>query len=265
MQLSQFRDFTRRLSENLNNHPHILGFVAVGSMAEDGRLPDKWSDHDFFVITEEGMQDRYRQNTDWIPDNEKIVFSFQETEHGVKVIYDTGHLLEFAVFSPDELFLARINSCSLLIDKADIRERVDRVIGETNRWSASNVAGSRYLAGQFLTNLLVGAGRHFRGEKISGFEFAKVHGLNHFIKLTAKHIQPDDPEALDNISPLRRFEQAYTTIGERINHLLTLETPAYCLGMLEIFSEHFSGNTDFYPGLLVQAVRNTIEKELKNE
>lgn len=259
MELSEFRDYTNRLRDNLANDPDVLGFVAVGSMSEIGRLPDQWSDHDFFVVVADGKQDRYRHHFDWLPDNQNIVFSFQETAHGVKVVYDDSHMLEFAVFNPDELFLAKINSFNLLIDRSDIRERLDKISEETARWSQGSVAGTDYLTGQFLTNLMVGAARHFRGEKMSGYEFAKVHGLNHFVKLVAKHITPDNPEELDNISPLRRFEQAYISIGERINHCLTLETPEYVKGMLELFEDCFRHKIDGFPQAMVNTVRKSLE------
>ena len=36
----------------------------------------------------------------------RVLLSFRETAHGLKVLYDDGHLLELAVFAPEELALA---------------------------------------------------------------------------------------------------------------------------------------------------------------
>jgi hypothetical protein len=261
MKLDQFRDFTGRMTKNLEKEADVQGFVAVGSMSEIDRLPDEWSDHDFFVIVNDGCQERFRKNFEWLPDSDNIVFSFQETEHGVKIIYNNGHMLEFAIFSPDELYLAKINNYKLIIDRSDIKSRLDRVTYETAKWSEGNISGTHYLTGQFLTNLMVGVGRHYRGEKISGFEFAKVHGLNQFVNLVIKHIPPEDSNAVDNINPLRRFEQAYPALGEKLNLLLDMETPRYVSGMLDLFEENFRGIMDNYPHQLVETIRQMTERK----
>lgn len=101
--------FTEKLKESLSNDDRVLGLIAVGSMARVDYEPDQWSDHDFFVITRPGQQEFFRSNYSWLPPHRKIVFTFRETAHGVKVLYEDGHLLEFAVFDLEELYLARVN------------------------------------------------------------------------------------------------------------------------------------------------------------
>jgi len=44
----------------------------------------------------------------------------RETAHGLKVLYDDGHLLEFAVFDEAELPLARVNDYRVLLDRAHL-------------------------------------------------------------------------------------------------------------------------------------------------
>src|SRR5687767_12203519 len=109
MQLEQFRAFSQSLKENLDKDNRVLGLVFLGSSAEQGRIPDVYSDHDFFVITVKGVQEDFRQNLAWLPDAENIVINYRETEHGLKVVFANGHLIEFAIFDEDELFLARVN------------------------------------------------------------------------------------------------------------------------------------------------------------
>lgn len=99
----------------------MLGLVAVGSMASG---PDPWSDHDFLVIAEPGATEALRTDPTWLPHHERLVLHFRETGHGVKAVYDDGHLVEFAVFAPDEIGLALMNRTRVLLDRADVTARV---------------------------------------------------------------------------------------------------------------------------------------------
>ena len=107
MNLARYNRFTEELTRKLDDDPRVLGLVALGSMAQQDYQPDAWSDHDFFVITIQGVQEDMRQDLSWLPRADELVFQFRETEHGVKALYRGGHLLEFAVFNEDELRLAQ--------------------------------------------------------------------------------------------------------------------------------------------------------------
>ncbi|PTW01764.1 nucleotidyltransferase-like protein [Halanaerobium saccharolyticum] len=128
MKLNKYEKFTDDLKEKLLNYNQVTGLVAVGSMSKKDHLPDEWSDHDFFVIVKSGYQKYFRENLSWLPDFENILLSFQETEHGLKVFYNNGHLIEFAIFDQEELFLAKINSYRILIDKANIKKNIEKMV-----------------------------------------------------------------------------------------------------------------------------------------
>src|SRR5712692_1801052 len=103
MQPEEYRRFSERLREGLAGDDRVLGLVALGSMSGEPPGPDQWSDHDFFVISRPGEQERLRTDLSWLPDAEEIVFTYRDTPHGVKVFYRSAHLLEFAVFDLDEM------------------------------------------------------------------------------------------------------------------------------------------------------------------
>ena len=98
MDLAAYQGFTRTLVRNLSLDARVEGLVALGSMAAQDVPPDRWSDHDFFVIVRSGHQVEFRQDLTWLPAADEILYHYQETRHGVKVLYRSGHLLEFAVF-----------------------------------------------------------------------------------------------------------------------------------------------------------------------
>jgi len=42
-----YLEFSRQLTQNVENNPDFVGLVLVGSTADTYRV-DEWSDHDFF-------------------------------------------------------------------------------------------------------------------------------------------------------------------------------------------------------------------------
>ena len=94
MQRDAYDRLTERLREGLAADARVLGLVALGSMSGEPPAPDEWSDHDFFVITRPGEQERMRTDLSWLPDAGQIALSYRETAHGVKVLYRSAHLLE---------------------------------------------------------------------------------------------------------------------------------------------------------------------------
>src|SRR5207237_5609069 len=117
MDRTAYDRFSERLHQRLAADERVLGLVALGSMSGEP-APDEWSDHDFFVITRAGEQERMRTDLSWLADAGQIVLSYRETAHGVKVLYRNAHLLEFAVFDLEELSLARVNRYRTLLDRS---------------------------------------------------------------------------------------------------------------------------------------------------
>ena len=54
----EYQRFLDELTSTLDADPLVLGLVALGSTA-DAALRDRWSDHDFWIITSPGSQSRY--------------------------------------------------------------------------------------------------------------------------------------------------------------------------------------------------------------
>lgn len=222
MDLNDYRRYTATLAADLEHDPRVLGLVSLGSMAECGRMPDEFSDHDFFVIVHPGEQTWFRKNAAWLPDAASIVLFFAETPHGCKAVYESGHLVEFAIFDPDEIGVARVNDYRVLLDHERIGERMAAVSKVT---AAQPAAEERWLVGQFLTNLLVAALRARRGEVISGRSML-ASAVRQFAQLVPVRQKPERAAALDNLDPLRRFERAYPQMASE------LETASRC-GVLE--------------------------------
>ena len=160
----EYNGFSERLRERVAADGRALGLVAVGSMAAVDYQPDQWSDHDFFVVTAPGIQEELRTDMSWLPDADRIVFWHRETDHGLQVFYDDGHLLEFAVFDLEELELAGVNRYRVLLDRGGVEARMAAVRTQTH---ARPRHDDTHQFGKFLACVQVGAGRARRGEELS--------------------------------------------------------------------------------------------------
>lgn len=246
--------FTRDLQNRLEDDPRVLGLVALGSMARRDQPPDRWSDHDFFVVVAPGTQESFRTDLGWLPRNDEVALSFRETAHGVKVVFRDGHLIEFAVFDPDELELARINRYRVLFDRERIGDRVAGVAEATAR--RATPPSDEWLIGQFLTNILVGAGRYRRGERLSGRQLVTKSALAHLMVLLTKHTESPERAKLDSLDPLRRFETVFPALARRIDAALGMEAPASALALLDIAVEALPGRI---PEAAVAAIRPLLD------
>lgn len=256
MNSDAYHSFTDHLQTNLDADARVVGLVALGSMARQGRQPDGWSDHDFFVITVPGVQEEFRSNPGWLPDSERIVLHARETAHGLKVLYDDGHLLEFAVFDDQELSLARVNDYRVLFDKADISKRMSSIAAASAQASYDEGRGFSL----FLSLLLVGAGRVARGEVLSGHRFIKDFALAELLALLSRRLPSGDKTRLDNLDPFRRFEQVFPEAGAQINAALLQEPLQAARSLLDLADAALRDHLPGYPAQAVQVIYQYLEQ-----
>lgn len=252
-----YQTFTEQLTNNLLKDENILGLVAAGSMAQQDYQPDEWSDHDFLVITRPGTQNRYRQKYDWLPSSEEIAWAFQETEHGVKVIYRSGHLLEFAVFDEEELKMARINRYRVLIDRAQISAQMADEAQKTN--TVSDTETDAFHLGQILTNILVGMGRYWRGEKLSAHKFIKINAIHHLAALLNQNTHSPQRGLVDNLDPTRRFEVVHPHLGPELERFMLLPIPEAAQGLVALLKREMPALMAEIPPQVVPIVEKQIQ------
>lgn len=210
MDAAAYRAFTAELLRLAEADDRVAGLVAVGSMADADYAPDEWSDHDFFLIACDGRQEELRADPSWLPRAGDVVLSFRETEHGLKVVYADGHMLEFAVFALDELDLASIDRYRVILDRGGVEERCAAVRGRPR-----DGRDDGYLFGMTVTAALVAAGRARRGETLSA-SFFVTSGVTHLARLLARTLAAENASLLDAFDPLRRFERVYPELGAEL-------------------------------------------------
>ncbi len=253
----RFAEFTRRVVSRAAAEPDVLGVVALGSTSGEPPLPDAWSDHDLFLVTRPGAQERFRTDPGWLPDAERLVLWHRETAHGLKAIWDDGHLAELAVFDPDELALARVNRYRVLLDRSDVAARLRAVRVATTSRTLSEHPDDRWLVGQLLGALLVGAARAARGERLSGHQLVRGAAVGHLLMLAARHLKPAAGAALDDLDPFRRAERGFPTLAAEIEAALRLPVPAAARALLDAAERALRDRVP-WPGPAAEAVRRRL-------
>ncbi len=244
MHIDDYSRFSERLRERLEHDSRVLGLVALGSMSGEPPAPDQFSDHDFFVLTRSGEQERMRSDLSWLPDFEQIAHWYRETAHGVKVLYRSAHLLEFAVFDLAELELARVNRYRTLLDRGGIEDRLRALRDRTAR--ELSPPDALWLSGQLITSLLIGADRYLRGERLAG-RARLLESVRYLLQLLA-------PAPADSLDPLRRFEQTFPALGRELNAALAQSVPEAAARLLEIARRELPD----FPDAAAQAVADHL-------
>jgi hypothetical protein len=254
-----YKRFTERLRDGLAADERVLGLVALGSMAAQDTRPDRWSDHDFFVIVHEGHQEAFRSDLTWLPDAGDLVLSYRETAHGLKTLYENGHLLEFAVFDFRELRLAKVNRYRVLLDRGGVADAMAEIRAASEEWVSTSGMGDFERFGQFLANLLVGAGRSARGEGLSGRQFLG-YALQHLVVLLARHVPKEVEHPPDDLDPMRRFERSWPGLGRELNALQEAPFTEAAAGLLAIARRELGGRLVGYPAAAVEVVGRVVEE-----
>jgi hypothetical protein len=251
-----YRSFVEELVARLEPDPRVLGLVATGSMAARDILPDIYSDHDFWLVASPESAQSWRADQGFLPRACEIVFAFRETAHGVKVIYRDGHLVEYAVFAPAELGLARVNRYRVLIDRGGLAARLAALRSAT--LAESVAADETRLAGELLTQLLVGANRFRRGEVLSAHRLVAAGALPHLLALLARHTRTESPELQDDLDPARRFEETHPRLAARIAASLRRSPLETARELLEIYREMLAPSLPSPPAELVEIVSGVL-------
>ena len=250
-----YAEYLDRLIVSLGADERVVGIVGLGSTAAMRRAPDEWSDHDLWVIVEPGCEEGYRADPSWLPDHGRLILWMRETAHGMKAVYDDGHLVEVAVFGPDELAAARVNAYRVLLDKGGVAEALAGLGSETADRVAEARCSEAYLAGQFVTHLLVGLNRYARGEIISGYELIGTHAVGDLLALLPMVLEPADPAAIDDLNTRRRVEQMFPIPAARISQALAGSVPEAALGLLAAAETSVKPHMSEWPAGVAAIVR----------
>jgi hypothetical protein len=212
-------DFKVELQANAEVDDRILGLIWAGSAAETSRF-DIYSDYDFYLVTQDEDAELMRQNLDWLPEPQEIAYWARETAHGLKVVYKDGTILEFAVFTLDQLSKTVVNHFAVAYDSADVTDRTEKIKATGEPKSHESVDDHLAI---IYTLLMIAIGRARRGELLIAGQFIRSYAALHLIKAVKKTFVSADISKRDVLDPWRRFEMEYPEVGAKLNAALALE------------------------------------------
>lgn len=254
MDLIRFRELSARLTASLAARPEVRGLIFLGSAADGARTPDEYSDHDFFVVAEDA--ESLRTQLDWVPEHQRLVWIHRETAHGLKLLYDDGHLLELAVFTTAELGWARGDTWRVAFDRG----------GEPSleQHLRQNLAAPRppedraWLLRQGVLELVVGARRWARGERLSGHRRVFGDALPKLLEVLRAHVPAEHPELVDPLDPLRRVERTRPALGRALGELLLWPADRAAAALFERVVETLAPTAEALPAPVVATVRAAL-------
>ena len=93
----------QEIARSLAATDHALALIGLGSAGAEQVRMDIYSDLDFFAIVQENHKAAFIGDLSWLSTIHPIVYTFQNTADGFKLLYEDGVFCEFAVFEPQEL------------------------------------------------------------------------------------------------------------------------------------------------------------------
>ena len=258
MNSAEYEQFTATLLRTLEVDPAVLGLVALGTMAEP-TWRDAWSDHDFWVVTQPGRQERLLDDLDWLPNSDAILVRARHGSRHYSVMYRSGHRAEFAVFDQEEAATGTVTVYRVLFDRADVAEVVTRALehGRPQSWSE---ARGVFVFDNFLVLLCTAVARWRRGEQLSARRYLDQFALDSLLALALTDSADRDP-----VDPRRHIERRRPRLAQALESLACRPVPEGAIAMLDFAQQTFGRTWSSYPQSRAAEVRALLLAAGTNE
>jgi hypothetical protein len=222
MQPKPYSDLLQRYLTWATSRSDVLGLAAVGSTAGTTRQPDEWSDHDILVIAVPGAAAGLRADLTWVPGWDRLILVHPETTHGFVLLDETGHLVELAVFAPDELDGVLLEDYAVLLDHGGVDDLLGSLRDATSALADNRDAAAARAFALLLKHLVIGLGRNARGEHLSAHDRIRGEAVRQLLILSwcGRPQYPDAAACLPD--PFRRVEKVYPDMAAAVLDAVTL-------------------------------------------
>ena len=250
----RFAELSDGLAEGVRGRDGLIGLVLLGSASEAGAVRrDEWSDHDFFALIEAGRGPAIRPDLDWLPDPDRIALTAREGDIGFAVVYDDGHVFEFAFSEAGELDGSLAGDATVLVD--DEAGSTATLIAEAR---ARAGAGDRFDpandARLVLVKLLIGVGRARRGEVLNAGTFVRSWAVQCLVRAIRGRFEERSTSLRDTIDPARRFERDFPELSARIASALEAPVEDAARSLFDLMREILEPGWDEFPTRAADAV-----------
>lgn len=232
----------------LGADPHVLGLVALGTTAE-AALRDRWSDHDFWIITTPGSQSRYLDTFSWLPRADDILITVRHGPSYRTVLYGDRHKVEYAVFDPEGAARGKIERFRVLIDRGGIGSLAESIRAETSKERNSALAKPDML--ENLCLLLWSAyERWARGEHLSAQRYIQF-AVDLFLDLLIAHGGLSGSQVADGLEARRRLERIRPELGQQLRPMAALSPAEAGVALIDLAERELRPRA---PGLVWERV-----------
>lgn len=183
-----------------------LALLGLGSAGQELVRLDDYSDLDFFVIAQAGQKRYFLDSLAWLETMQPVAFSFMNTTDGHKLLFADGIFCEMAVFEPHELTNIPFSGARVIWQ--DEKNKLNFPVNNNLPAAPAQPPTVEWLLGEILSNLYVGLGRFWRGEKLTAARFVQGSAIDRLLEL-APFIEDAQDGIPDPFNRSRRFEQRY--------------------------------------------------------
>jgi hypothetical protein len=205
---------------------------------------------------QDGYKSFFLKDLTWLSSLAPVVYSFQNTADGFKLLYADGVFCEFAVFEERELHNIPFATGRIVWKAATVPDS----IAQPTRVSTLITNSLEYNLGEVLTNLYIGMKRFARGEKLSAARFVQHFALDRVLEL-AESLESVQNALADPFNRERRIEQRYPDLAGQLGEFVQgyERTPESALAILDWLERHFEVNAG-----IARAIRDVIEMVYSN-
>ncbi len=248
-----FDRFTQELVMSVSARDDVVGLVLLGSGADTARV-DEWSDHDFYLVSTPGAQEPLRTDLSWLPRTASIVLAARETEHGLKVVYDDGHVLEFAVADVDEVRGFGTNRWRVVLDRGGVAEAVGSAAQATH---ARPGRPAHDAVGLAVALVLIAAGRARRGETLTA-QRSVAQAVDLVLEAVTARVASADDTVTDVLDARRRAEVTYPDLAAALSQALMAAPEEGARCVLDAAEHALARGWCGWPHAAVAAVRRRV-------
>jgi hypothetical protein len=200
------------IGRSLEAGGQALALLGMGSVGVELERLDAQSDLDFFVIVQPGQKAAFLADLSWLSSIRPIVYAFQNTHDGFKLLFDDDIFCEFAVLESQELPNIPFAEGRVVWKAPEVDEQIRLPV-----WRAPECEPptAEWLVGEALTCLYIGLKRDKRGERLSAQRFIQNYAVDRVLELTAQRTTPAQGTA-DSFNIERRYEQRYPHLAQHL-------------------------------------------------
>ena len=248
-----YQEFLDELTTTLRSDRAVLGFITLGTTA-DAANRDTFSDHDFWIITESGIEPRYLDAYTWLPMSDKILLTVRHGSSGRSVLFTNGHKVEYLVFDREKAVTGKIERFAVLIDRGGITELAATIRRQT--FDGRDASLNRPDKFESLCMLLWSAnGLGRRGELLSARRY--IH-LAIDVLLDLLILNGVLTPVSDKLDPKRRIEQRHPQLAARLEKI-SLDTITHAaLALIEILKLELHESKPNLPWKKLDTIGNWI-------